>query len=230
VTTIPPATQDHERLDRLITDIGRDLAAIVARMHRLIERDHIPAANDGYPRRASGAQPTSAPTPIHDELEGGVAIDYADPTGDAALTPAPLDPVSRSVSAIWRRLDDAATDLLRAAEMARNLTAPTGIPELEHPWCAHHYLVTRPDGERIQRPLAWRADRLRYAKDRLCSWCGEFREAHGVLPPLELIGHLERHPGARLTPALVQRYLKPQAGPTERGKRKKGWQRAARSA
>lgn len=229
-----PAADDHRRLEALMASVARDLGALVTRMPRLIERDHMPVAPDGFPRSASGADrstPATRPVLDHDELEEARLPDHSDPTGEAAAAAAgklPHDPVSKTVRAIWRRLDDAATDLLRAAEMARNLAAPAGGVELEHPWCTRHHLVTRPDGERVQRTLAWRKDKLRWAGDRLCSFCGEYREAHGELPPLALLEHLEKHPGARLTPALVARFQRNEEPPAERSsrKRKRGWHRA----
>jgi hypothetical protein len=225
------AEADHHRLERLLADVARDLAAVAGRMPRLIDRDHIAAAPDGYPPRGSGAQPSAGParTRSGGDEHDGASLDYADPVGELAATgtrDVTPDPVSRTVRAIWRRLDCAAGDLLRAAEMARNLAHPI-VEDLPHPWCAHHYTALDPQGQPILRPLAWRADRLRWAKDRLCSFCGEHRAAYGALPPLALLEHLERHPGARCTPALIARFVADQptaASPKER-KRKRGWRK-----
>lgn len=63
-------------------------------------------------------------------------------------------------------------------------------------WCNH---CLRDDGHHAPR-----ADRYRQLE--LCRWCGDFRSAQGVLPPLSLLQ--AHHRGERITEAMVDAALR----------------------
>lgn len=59
--------REHELANRLLDDIARLRTDVSTRVHALIDRTQLDTAPDGYPRRASGAEPgtrgTSVPAP-----------------------------------------------------------------------------------------------------------------------------------------------------------------------
>lgn len=143
----------------------------------------------------------------HDEEThgSGRATSYTDPTGDAASSSAPADPVARDVTSIVAIIERAARDLTRQAERLRILLEP-GRTVRDDPdaWCRSCLRLRLPDGTRRHEPVALHGDgRARFAHH--CRWCGEFRAKHSIDPPLEILRR--RHEGRRIDAATVDHEL-----------------------
>jgi hypothetical protein len=148
----------------------------------LLERAAIPTGPDGYPRRASGADPTipsQPPTSPQDESDTGLAISYSDPTGDCVTRRREPDPVKADARRFWRHVLKGIQELEAAGIVLDNQKHILGLATAagdEDRWCQS----CARDGGYRQHVLVGR-----YA--RYCGWCGPFYAKYRQEPPLELL-------------------------------------------
>jgi hypothetical protein len=220
---------DHDRLRSLLADIGRHTATIGDHGHELVRRARIGSRADGYPRRASGAEPGSNSTgsatmhrvscfamvtlagddlwqwqcscgkqwegePFRDEeaaehvaslhADTSSALDYSDPTGQAAVTPPPRDPVRADARRFLRLLASIEADLASAVLLiTRQVTPNDGDPGCDS--CAHIPAASgKPRWEPVDPRVKSRTDvGCRLDTPRwLCRWCRDFVGIHDRLP------------------------------------------------
>lgn len=94
------------------------------------------------------------------------------------------------------------------AQYAPTIPTPTGTdPEVGIDWCESCHRIDLPGGGHRCEPVARRdgGKGEPYYKG-LCQFCGRFRAAHGVLPPLTVLR--SHHAGRRLNAAHVDREVK----------------------
>lgn len=142
-----------------------------------------------------------------------------DPTGESGIQP-------DTAAAHYRdHLKDAATLVIVEQRMAQRaslypaaaVTPPTP-PGEEGPgdgWCLNHYKV-----DQSFEPERVRKDGTAYRRG-LCGWCQDMREAHGILPPANLVDLHDRN--VRITAGMWDEAKKrsPQRTKDKKGKRAK---------
>lgn len=184
----------------------------------------------GYPARTSGATNNGGRNPI--------TTDPTDPT-DRGATVQLTGPERAAEAALAGDIDQALADrdaIAHHAHQARvhleavaKVLAPYQRPAPRKPaqddapddWCTscyrdnhHHTPVTLRPGRGGKPPAPYHVG--------LCKWCGDFKNAHGRLPSLEILRH--RHQGKRITTRMLdtQKPVKPKA---PKAGRKKGRRR-----
>jgi hypothetical protein len=168
------------------TEAGHKLLARYRTEGRqLFQRATIATGPDGYPRQASGADPTipsDAPTSLQERSEDGRAISYSDPTGDRVTGRRERDPVRAEAYRAMKHLDKALEHLEAGAaifDYQKHILGQATAAGDEDRWCQS----CRRDHGYAQPVLAGR-----YAK--YCSWCGIFYAKYRQEPPLELLAKL----------------------------------------
>lgn len=178
----------------------------------LLERAASPGpARDGYPRTASGADPTAPSQPLYapqsDDADGR-AISYSDPTGDAAGGHTRPDPVKQDARRFWNHILKALDHLDRAGavlDLQQHVLGQAVVGHDEDRYCQS----CRRDGGYPELVAEGR-----YA--RYCLWCGEFVAEHRAEPPLRILE--DRHLGKRIYDRDVQREM---AAEKARGKQQR---------
>lgn len=167
--------------------IGILVDVLAAGYPPLAQRARIPVDRDGYPTRASGAQPGTipAPNPDHELNIGGVAVDYADPTGNAAaIETQPADPVKRRANTAERHLRKALVHLqTAAAQFPESVKAEAETATGEDQWCRHHLTAINKCEPR--------------STGDLCDFCWSYQRVTHKMPPAALL--TKRQAGRRLT-------------------------------
>ena len=141
------------------------------------------------------------------EDEHDQALDYSDPTGEAAAAGHEPDPIL----ALARRVLKVMTDVERlVTPLANALVAETGKgAKVAEPtdWCTHHLHHGMHEPRRVKRS----PDGRDQPSGDLCRWCTWFRDANdGTLPPKELLDKHAR--GERITQRDVERTTRRKAG------------------
>lgn len=167
----------------------------------LLERAAIPTGPDGYPRRASGADPTipsQPPTGPQDESEAGRAISYSDPTGDCVSGRRESDPVKADARRFWRHVLKGLQELEAAGivlDHQKYLLGQATVAGDEDRWCQS---CARDHGYRELVRIG------RYSK--WCGWCGDFYGARRRLPPVKILE--DRHLGKKIYDAAIEKAIK----------------------
>lgn len=154
----------------------------------LAQRARIPSRRDGYPARASGSQPGGvihAYDPDRELNIGGIAVDYSDPTGDAAtMDRQSADPVKRRANTAERHLRKALAHLqTAAAQLPEAVKADADMPAGEEQWCRHHLTTIQKCEPR--------------STGDLCDFCWSYQRVTHKMPPATLL--TKRQAGHRLT-------------------------------
>lgn len=233
------AARQIQTLAELLDAIDAGCAVVRRDGPTVIDRASIPSGRDGYPTRASGAQPAVVHVIRHETevLDGGPglhrakcqgcdylspwwttlaaasesarqhedehdqALDYSDPTGEAAAATGEPDPL---LALARRTLRDLTKVDRTIAALANALTAETGKgANLAEPtdWCSHHLRHGMHEPRRIVNGRA--------AGD-LCRQCRKFQDAQGSLPPRAIIEKWAR--GERVTERDLERVMSRRAG------------------
>lgn len=196
-----------------------DLTTIVERLPRALNAIH--DSLGGYPTRTAGATSTTSPVSFLD-IE---TMDPDGPTDRIPLTPVEAaattpDPARRDL----HNLDTAIRDAAKALEDAHRIVARytptqprrTKADPAPDDWCTSCF---RNAGHHT--PITLRKSGEPYYAD-LCKWCGEWRTAHGTLPPVAILR--ARHEGRKITTRLVAQHT-PAATTNRAAKKGKGKKR-----